>query len=42
MIIGCCKDESTLFSQRDEALFRLDESGLRERMVKPEYPRPIS
>ena len=24
MIIGCCKDETTLFAMRDEALFRLD------------------
>ena len=38
MIIGCCKDESTLFSLRDEALFRLDNSGLRERIVKAGIP----
>ena len=34
MLIGTCKDESSLFSLKDEALFRLDEAGLRERVVK--------
>ncbi len=34
MIIGCDKDESTLFSVRDEALFSLDDAGLRDRIVK--------
>jgi para-nitrobenzyl esterase len=38
MIIGCCKDESTLFSARDEALFRLDEAGLRDRIIKAGIP----
>ncbi len=42
MIIGCCKDESTLFSLRDEALFRLDNSGLQERIVKAGIPEAES
>jgi len=38
MIIGNCKDESTLFSQDDEMLFHLDEAGLRDRVVKAGIP----
>ena len=38
MIIGNCKDESTLFSLRDEALFSLDLAGLRDRVVKAGIP----
>jgi para-nitrobenzyl esterase len=38
MIIGNCKDESTLFALRDEALFTLDDAGLRERVVKDGIP----
>ena len=38
MIIGCCKDETTLFAMRDEALFRLDDTGLRDRIVKGGIP----
>ena len=38
MLIGNCKDESTLFSLRDEALFSLDDAGLRERVVKAGIP----
>jgi para-nitrobenzyl esterase len=38
MIIGNCKDESTLFSQENEALFSLDEAGLRERLVAAALP----
>jgi para-nitrobenzyl esterase len=38
MIIGNCKDESTLFALRDEALFKLDDAGLRERVVKDGIP----
>ncbi|MBM3728869.1 MAG: carboxylesterase/lipase family protein [Acidobacteria bacterium] len=34
MLIGTCKDESTLFSLRDEELFRLDAAGLRRRAVE--------
>jgi para-nitrobenzyl esterase len=34
MIIGNTKDESTSFNLSDEALFKLDEAGLRERVVK--------
>jgi len=34
LIIGNCKDEATLFSKQDEELFRLDEAGLRDRVVK--------
>jgi para-nitrobenzyl esterase len=37
MIIGCCKDESTLFS-RDQSLFNLDEAGLRDRVLKAGIP----
>jgi para-nitrobenzyl esterase len=38
MIIGNCKDETTLFSKRDEELFHLDEAGLRDRLVKGGLP----
>jgi para-nitrobenzyl esterase len=38
MIIGNCKDESTLFSLKDDALFHLDEAGLRARVVKAGIP----
>lgn len=38
MIIGNCKDEATLFSLDDEALFHLDEAGLHERVVKAGIP----
>ena len=38
MIIGCCKDETTLFSLRDESLFRLDNAGLRDRVIKAGVP----
>jgi para-nitrobenzyl esterase len=38
MIIGCCKDETTLFSLRDESLFRLDNAGLRARVIKAGVP----
>ena len=38
MIIGCCKDESTMFALGDQALFSLDEAGLRERMIKGGIP----
>ena len=34
MIIGNDKDESTLFSLKDEELFRLDDAALRARVVK--------
>jgi para-nitrobenzyl esterase len=34
VIIGNCQDEATLFSKQDEELFRLDEVGLRDRIVK--------
>jgi para-nitrobenzyl esterase len=34
MIVGSCKDETTLFMGRDPALSKLDEPGLRERLVK--------
>ena len=34
MLIGTCKDESTLFSLRDEELFRLDAAGLRRRAIE--------
>ncbi|HMD84488.1 MAG TPA: carboxylesterase family protein [Terriglobia bacterium] len=38
LIIGNCKDESTLFSTEDEGLFHLDEKGLRDRLVKAGIP----
>lgn len=38
MIIGTCKDESTLFSLQDSALFSLDEAALRERVIKAGMP----
>ena len=41
MIIGNCKDEATLFSG-DQALFNLDESSLRARLVQAELPEPFA
>lgn len=38
MLIGNSKDESTLFSLRDEELFRLDAAGLRARVVRAGIP----
>ena len=38
MLIGNDKDESTLFSVRDEALFSLDDAGLRSRVVRAGIP----
>jgi para-nitrobenzyl esterase len=38
MIIGNDKDESTLFSLKDEELFRLDDAALRARVVKANIP----
>jgi para-nitrobenzyl esterase len=38
LIIGNCKDEATLFSKQDEALFHLDEAGLRDRIVNAGIP----
>ena len=38
MIIGNDKDESTLFSLRNEALFKLDEPGLRDELIKAGVP----
>jgi para-nitrobenzyl esterase len=38
MLIGNDKDESTLFSLRDDALFNLDDAGLRERSIKAGIP----
>ena len=32
LIIGCCKDETALFTLKEEALYSLDEKGLAERM----------
>lgn len=39
MIIGNCKDESTLFSLRNEELFKLDDAGLRAALVKAKIPQ---
>jgi para-nitrobenzyl esterase len=38
MLIGNDKDESTLFALRDEALFSLDDVGLRGRLIKAGIP----
>jgi para-nitrobenzyl esterase len=38
LIIGNCQDEATLFSKDHEELFHLDESGLRDRIVKAGVP----
>ena len=38
MIIGGDKDESSLFSLQDEALFTLDDAGLRARLTKAGIP----
>jgi para-nitrobenzyl esterase len=38
MIIGNCKDESTLFAQSNASLYSLDEAGLRAALVKSGYP----
>jgi para-nitrobenzyl esterase len=38
LIIGNCMDEATLFSKQDEGLFHLDETGLRNRLVKTGIP----
>ncbi|MEO8129344.1 MAG: carboxylesterase family protein [Bryobacteraceae bacterium] len=40
MIIGYCKDESTLFFGKDETAFHLKEAELRERIVKAGFPEP--
>ena len=37
MIVGNCKDEATLFSA-DQALFSLDNAGLRDRVIKAGIP----
>jgi para-nitrobenzyl esterase len=34
MLVGNCKDESTLFSLKNEALFGMDDAGLRSSLVK--------
>ena len=33
LLVGCTRDEATLFYLRDEAVFSLDEAGLRARML---------
>lgn len=38
MIIGCCKDETTLFSMNDQSLFQLDHRSLRDRVLKAGIP----
>ena len=42
MIIGCCKDEGSLFALRDEALFRLEDAGLLGRVIKAGIPEPTA
>ena len=39
MIIGNCKDESSLFSLRSEELFKLDDAGLRAALIKAGLPQ---
>ena len=34
LIIGNCKDESTLFSTQNEELFHLDDAGMRKRLIQ--------
>jgi para-nitrobenzyl esterase len=41
LIIGNCKDEGTLFSKQDGELFRLDEAGLRDRILKAGIPADV-
>jgi para-nitrobenzyl esterase len=41
MIIGYCKDEQTLFSLQDTALYSLDEAGLRDRAAKAGVPEKL-
>jgi para-nitrobenzyl esterase len=38
LLVGNCKDEATLFSMSDQALFSLDWNGLQEREVKSGIP----
>jgi len=38
LLIGCCKDEITLFSLPDSTLFALDWPGLKEREIKSGIP----
>ncbi len=38
MIIGCCKDESTLFLPADNPLFSLDDTGLRKTLIERGLP----
>jgi len=38
LIIGNCKDETTLFSKQNTEVFHLDEAGLRDRVVKAGIP----
>jgi para-nitrobenzyl esterase len=40
MIIGTCKDESSLFVLSNESLYSLDEAGLRDALVKSGLPEP--
>jgi len=34
LLIGCCKDETTLFLQENKTLFDLDDAGLRSELIK--------
>jgi len=38
ILIGSCKDETTLFMQQDSTLFTLDEKGLFDNMIKSSIP----
>ena len=38
LLIGCCKDETTLFQQENKNLFNLDEEELRNELIKLSIP----
>ena len=38
LLVGNCKDESTLFSRSDQGLFSLDEAGLKVALIKKGIP----
>ena len=42
MIIGNCKHESSLFSLQNQELFSLDETGLRDRIIKAGIPEGMA
>ncbi|MBN2613997.1 MAG: carboxylesterase family protein [Bacteroidales bacterium] len=38
LIVGCDKDESTLFALANQKLYNLDDAGLKEELIKAEVP----